>query len=406
MAEAKKHKLGSGLQQYRDGKTNVITLVVTQACNLKCRYCYMVDKNKSHVMPKEVGYKAIDYALNLPNPLEAVNLDFVGGEATLEMDLLESLSEYFRDQLEGMPCHPWKDAFVITVGTNGTTYRSKRFQRFLWRHRGHIWPALTIDGPKEKHDMHRIFNNGHGSFDTVFESAKLWVRQYWGAGPKVTFSSDDIHLLCDSIVWLWEELGVDIVAANVVYEDVWKPGDDVIFEKQLRRLADISIDKGYWKHKNTTLFWEPTPIDVHMADDRNWCGTGKMLAIDSKGDIYPCVRFMDYSLGNPDRKARIVGNIYDGLDENKLRAYMCLRRSLQSPQECIECMQQDYCSWCSGYNYDAADSDTMFQRSTANCAMHKAQHRANDYYWKRLEEKCGVVLDASNIVHPKRNCLL
>jgi hypothetical protein len=51
---------------------------------------------------------------------------------------------------------------------------------------------------------------------------------------------------------------------------------------------------------------------------------------------------------------------------------------------------QDLCSWCSGFNYDVADSDTIFQRMIYLCEMHKAQWRGNDYYWERLREKRGI----------------
>ena len=50
----------------------------------------------------------------------------------------------------------------------------------------------------------------------------------------------------------------------------------------------------------------------------------------------------------------------------------------------------EQCAWCSAYNYDAADSDTIFQRATFICEMHKARWRANQYYWQQLEKQHGV----------------
>ena len=32
------------------------------------------------------------------------------------------------------------------------------------------------------------------------------------------------------------------------------------------------------------------------ADNQNWCGAGKMLAVDAAGNFYPCTRFAAYSL--------------------------------------------------------------------------------------------------------------
>ena len=45
------------------------------------------------------------------------------------------------------------------------------------------------------------------------------------------------------------------------------------------------------------------------------------------------------------------------------------------------------CAWCQGENYDAADTPTIYQRSTAICLMHKARVRANNYYWNKLFRK-------------------
>ena len=38
-------------------------------------------------------------------------------------------------------------------------------------------------------------------------------------------------------------------------------------------------------------------------------------------------------------------------------------------------------------HYDAADTSTIYQRSTAICKMHKARVRANNYYWNKLGRK-------------------
>ena len=66
---------------------------------------------------------------------------------------------------------------------------------------------------------------------------------------------------------------------------------------------------------------------------------------------------------------------------------MALDRSTQSPRECMECEVASGCAWCQGENYDAADTPTIYQRSTAICKMHKAQVRANNYYWNKLYRK-------------------
>jgi len=382
-----KVKLGSPIKQYRDGDVQYVTLVITEKCNMRCTYCYEVNKNSQNVMPREVAYRAIDFFLGQPCRRSALVLEFIGGEPTLEMDLINDITRYFNKAVSHLKNHPWRTAHVFLIGTNGTTYRSKEVQNYLWENRYHANVLITIDGTKRKHDMHRVFKNGEGSYDIVAENVKLWIRQYPFSSTKVTFASGDLPYLCESIIHLWE-IGIKSVPANVVFENVWKPGDPEILESQLRELTDISLERDYWKTCNTTLFYVPRLGE--KSPDQNWCGTGKMVAVDSAGNLYPCLRFMHFSMANSERRPRDVGTIYDGFDQDKLRTYHCLLKSLQSPKECLECDMEDHCSWCSAHNYDSADSDTVFQRQTFICDMHKARSRANQYYWQQLKQKHGI----------------
>jgi len=379
--------LGTNVNQYRDGDMQSITFVVTQDCNLRCTYCYEHYKNPDHRMSIEVARRAVDFFLSQPVTKPAVVFEFTGGEPTLEIGLVGEIVRYFRTAIRRLPYHPWHSQYVFQIGTNGTRYCSREVQQFLWENRPHAQAAVTIDGTKAKHDMHRVFVDGRGSYDMVVESVKLWVRQYPNATTKVTFSSDDLPYLCESIVHLWD-LGIKTVPGNVVFEDVWKPGDPDLFESQLKQLADIALDRGYWSRHNTTLFWIPVRKGEIDESDRNWCGSGKMVAVDSEGNLFPCLRFMGYSFGSPERHSWPVGSIYEGYDPDKMRAFHCLRKSTQSPPECLTCEADDRCAWCSGYNYDA--TGTVFKRVTFICQMHQAQRRANQYYWDQLEKRYGL----------------
>ena len=181
-------------------------------------------------------------------------------------------------------------------------------------------------------------------------------------------------------------LGIKEVNINVVFEDVWNPGDDKLSEEQLVELADTIIDGDFYTEYTCSFFAEfiGKPMDP-KTDNQNWCGAGRMLAVDAAGNFYPCTRFAAYSLRN--KKNIIIGNVRDGIDKNLLRPFLTLDRTTQSPQECIDCEVASGCAWCQGENYDAAESDTIYQRSTAICKMHKARVRANNYYWNKLYHK-------------------
>ncbi len=110
-----------------------------------------------------------------------------------------------------------------------------------------------------------------------------------------------------------------------------------------------------------------------------------MLAVDAKGNFYPCTRFAAYSLRA--KRPIIIGDIKKGINKNLLRPFLVLDRFTQSKKECINCEVASGCAWCQGENYDAAETSTIYQRSTAICKMHKARVRANNYYWNKLYRK-------------------
>lgn len=376
-----------------------ITFIVTKDCQLACKYCYLVGKNAKERMSWDVAKKTIDYILNNHNFFneEAVVWDFIGGEPFLEIDLIDKICDYIKTEMFRL-CHPWFDNYRFNFSTNGINYNSEKIQSFIKKNITHLSIGITIDGTKRKHDLNRIWktedmerdvvpnlSEEKGSYDDVVKNIPLWLEQFPGAGTKVTISSADIPYIKESVLHLYS-LGIHEVNINCVFEDVWKEGDDELFENQLMDLADAIIDSGYYQDYACSFFTEHMgkPMDCQM-DNQNWCGAGRMLAVDAEGNFYPCTRFAQYSLRS--KKAWIIGNVRDGIDKNKLRPFLTLDRCTQSTQECIDCEVASGCAWCQGENYDAADTPTIYQRSTAICKMHKARVRANNYYWNKLYRK-------------------
>lgn len=339
-------------------------------------------------MSWEVAKKAIDYILD--NEFEftqdSVIWDFIGGEPFLEIELIDKICDYIKTELYRRN-HHWFDSYRFSFSTNGINYDSEKVQRFIKKNREHLSIGITIDGTKRKHDLNRIWKGEgpeKGSYDDVVRNIPLWLSQLPAGATKVTISSADIPYIKESVLHLYS-LGIHEVNINVVFEDVWKEGDDTLFEEQLIQLADAIIDGGYYENNACSFYSEHIGKPLDLADNNNWCGAGKMLSIDAAGNFYPCTRFAGYSLR--EKKPIIIGNVNDGIDQNKLRPFLTLDRTTQSPQECIDCEVASGCAWCQGENYDAASTATIYQRATAICKMHKARVRANNYYWNKLFRK-------------------
>lgn len=384
---------------WQDGMAKSITFIVTKDCQLACKYCYLVGKNAKERMTWEVAKEAIDYVLDREEEFreESVIWDFIGGEPFLEIDLIDQICDYLKTEMFRRG-HHWFNSYRFSFSTNGINYHTEKVQRFIEKNHSHLSIGITIDGTKRKHDLNRIWKTAEmeqgiqpkkedekGSYDDVVRNIPLWLEQFPGAATKVTISSADIPYIKESVLHLYG-LGIKEVNINCVFEDVWKEGDDVAFEEQLTELADAIIDMDLYRDHACSFFAEHIgkPMD-RERDNQNWCGAGKMLAVDAAGNFYPCTRFAAYSLRS--KPAWVIGNVKDGIDQNRLRPFLTLDRTTQSTEKCINCEVASGCAWCQGENYDAAATHTVYQRATAICKMHKARVRANNYYWNKLFRK-------------------
>lgn len=128
------------------------------------------------------------------------------------------------------------------------------------------------------------------------------------------------------------------------------------------------------------------------TDNDNWCGgTGLMISLDPDGYIYPCIRYMESSLGT-DQPPMRIGSVTEGVgcrEEHRcaISCLQCITRRSQSTDECFFCPIAEGCSWCSAYNYQVFGTPNA--RATYICVMHKARALANVYFWNRYFQARG-----------------
>lgn len=176
-----KIKFGKQKSGFEEGKSNDITFCVTEECNLRCKYCYLIHKNNVKKMNFETAKKAVDYFLSardIYNELSVV-WDFIGGEPFLEIDLIDKISDYIKEQMY-LTNHPWFDNYVFNFSTNGLLYSSKAVQNYIAKNKRHVSIGISVDGNKVKHDLQRVYQNGKGSYDDVVKNVPLWQKQFKG----------------------------------------------------------------------------------------------------------------------------------------------------------------------------------------------------------------------------------
>ena len=373
---------------WNDGNYLNATFCVTEDCNLRCTYCYMVGKNKFHRMDFDTAKNIVDFLMNDEYSLnlsDSIMLDFIGGEPLLEIDLIDRICDYFllKAYKEN---HKWFPNYMFTFSTNGILYGSEKVREFIKKHSVHSYFSMSIDGTKEKHDMTRVDLNGKGSYDRVIKNLPLYMKESSRPSTKSTFSSPDLIHLKDSIIHLWE-LGFKDVESNLVYEDVWKEGDPELFESQLMSLADYVIENRKYDEYKVAYFSPSRGLAVEKEDlNKNRCGAGyKSLAFDWKGNIYPCIRFLE--MCDADKKKMIIGNIKKSINYNLLRPLAAATWESISPEKCNVCEFGTECGWCLAHSL--SEKNTIMERCTYICEMHKANARANKYFWTKYERDTG-----------------
>lgn len=372
-------------------QTANVTFQVTDACNLKCTYCYQINKG-AHSMPFEVAQKFIEMLLtNDENTqqyidtkaCDAIVIEFIGGEPFLEVDLIDQIMEYFIKRMIETD-HPWQYNWRMSISSNGVLYFDPKVQAFLKKWMEHLSFNISIDGNKQLHDACRVFPDGSGSYDKAIAGVRHYIDELGGVmGSKMTLAPANVAYTFDAVKGLIDQ-GYTEINLNCVFEKGWEEKDATILYHQLIELSNYLFENNLEDEIYISMFEEYLGHPKDINDTQNWCGgNGAMISIDWKGDIYPCIRYMESSLGN-NIEPIIIGNVNDGIMTNaKCRnCIMTLKgvnRINQSTEECINCPIAEGCAWCQAYNYQ--DSGDFHHRATYICIMHKARVLANAYFW-------------------------
>lgn len=378
---------------------HTVSFQVTDACNLACTYCYQINKGKRR-MRLDDAKKLVDALLtgderfggyvgveNSPG----IIIDFIGGEPFMEIELIEQICDYFVKRVVELR-HPWATRFRFSFSTNGTLYFDEKVQRFLRKHGAFTSLGVTVDGNRELHDACRVFPDGSGSYDVAVAAALDWAARGNPIESKITIAPENLPYMHDAIVNL-VTLGYDEINANCVFEDVWSDDDAREFYRLLKGLADYWNDNDMVDTHYLSLFQEESFHPMDESDNRNWCGgTGDMLAMDPDGYLYPCIRYMESSLGC-EVEPMVIGHVDTGIakcasHERCLKCFEGITRRSQSTDECFHCPIAQGCGWCSAYNYQATGSPD--KRAVTLCQMHKARALANVYFWNTYYRKHDV----------------
>jgi uncharacterized protein len=376
-----------------------ITFQVTEDCNLRCKYCYEVDKRPGK-LSFDYAKKFIDIILTDPDPIgvkgtdhewiiqQGLILDFIGGDALMVPELVDRILQYYMYKA-GVLQHKWAYRWRASISTNGTLFDNPKVRDFMLKYQKNLSVGVSVDGCPEIHDKNRIWQDGHGTIKDIMK----WWDWYleWvnieNAGTKATCNKDTIPYLFKSIKFLHEEMRLRHINMNFIFEDMRLTQDDL---KQLDTEMEKSITY-ILEHRQdlyVSMFDKCFGIGEPMREpDESWCGSGSMPCLSINGKIYPCFRFSPNTMHS--RKLDFyVGDVWNGL--NHKERFEIVRQQTRkniSPQKCLDCPVESSCAWCIG---GAFSKKGEFHRPTNICEIHKLQSKWSRRYWEEYDKLEGT----------------
>lgn len=298
------------------GPINSVTrlvLNVSQACNLRCKYCYANEGtyDEQGMMSFETAKTALDFLLKRFKKIEYIL--FFGGEPFLNIDLIEQICQYLHDLkdngvTDGIP-------YFGTV-TNGTCIDENAIRVI---NKYSINCTVSIDGPEEINDQLRIFQDGSGTYKQIAEGITALQNNVTSRlGYETTYTSlhEKMGLTYLDMVHYFEKqfglrLGTISYYAGPQESGLTTTVSNKIDEQNVFDQMFEACREG--KPYNLEVFTKTLLPFVNRKGTTYICPIGdSAFSIDCHGNIYPCQML----IGKPEY---LIGSVFDdSLDLKKV----------------------------------------------------------------------------------------
>jgi uncharacterized protein len=264
-----------------------VSLFVAGDCNLACRYCYnhggACEGDELASMPLDVARRAVDLLLSRSEG--RVTCTFFGGEPLLHPELIESVVAY---------CEGTGRPFDYSLTTNGTVLDDRRLA-FL---SGHAFRVLvSYDGDRQP--QQRPSRDGRNNRELVRRN----IRALASAIPRdkltvrctVTSATREIGPLIEEARELGVRLGLGAVTLPAAHPWTLSRADFQRVMEQEERLRFDELLAGRDAGRSPLAArWTRFVDQILEGRKRHYsCGVGvTVLAVGTKGDLYPCHRFV------------------------------------------------------------------------------------------------------------------
>ena len=325
-------------------------------CNLACKYCYYLEKNKlyptaqRHLMSDEMLEQFTREYIEAQT-MNQVLFTWHGGEP-----LLRSI-DFYRKALSLQQKYAGGRRIDNVIQTNGTLLTDEWCEFFAQNH----WlVGISIDGPQPDHDHYRLTAAGKPSWKKVMQGIKLLKKHgvEWNAMAVVNAYNANHPM---EFYRFFKENGCQFLQFTPIVERQTRHEDGrtlaSLADKDEISLSEASVAPEQWGYFLCAIFDEWVRKDVGKifveifdCTLANWMGISPGICAYSKecghagvmehnGDVYSCDHFVfpEYKLGNI-RDHSLIYMLYGEQQQEFSR----LKHS-SLPRQCKECDMEFAC---------------------------------------------------------------
>ena len=325
-------------------------------CNLACKYCYYLEKNKlyptaqRHLMSDEMLEQFTREYIEAQT-MSQVLFTWHGGEP-----LLRSI-DFYRKALSLQQKYAGGRRIDNVIQTNGTLLTDEWCEFFAQNH----WlVGISIDGPQPDHDHYRLTAAGKPSWKKVMQGIKLLKKHgvEWNAMAVVNAYNANHPM---EFYRFFKENGCQFLQFTPIVERLTRHEDGrtlaSLADKDEISLSEASVAPEQWGYFLCAIFDEWVRKDVGKifveifdCTLANWMGISPGICAYSKecghagvmehnGDVYSCDHFVfpEYKLGNI-RDHSLIDMLYGEQQQEFSR----LKHS-SLPRQCKECDMEFAC---------------------------------------------------------------
>ena len=345
------------------GSTNMLILKVTRDCNLRCKYCYIKDKDNfkdemiSFDMYKTIIEKIITDKKSVPQGNFDFTIIFHGGEPLLMgrenfSRFLSYASRRFKE--EGIRCG-------YGIQTNLTLINE---DIMALMHQYNVTVGVSFDGIKESNSSRTAIDTD--KFESQFKKMDEFGVNY---GFLIVVNKANIENVMDSIDYVFEKYKIGKVKVNYA-EDVNSEGDesevtgeqfitkawipilDSFLSGKYKHIVENNLEEIITRYFATLMTGKATVETMKSNCGLKVCGGGMhIIEINPDGDVYFCGRYSE------DFEEVFVQNVKDKefLELKQISRYFSsvkTRHGLVSALDCDICEADNICDHgCMAFHY-------------------------------------------------------